>query len=214
MDTFLNMLRIFADITSFSVEFLFVLIAKADCEILPFLTDIHDIYIALQVDGELPNNTMTFLSTVINGIFSFVVIAVAAPIAILAVVPSLIFYWCLQRQYRASARELQVCLCAGGLNDCSSDLQHTLAYTCTASGICVSLSRLCNLYRSAERCPDRFMRRQISFTRSLICPTCFASQFTMRQIISQRAMFSCYFCCWHAFPHGITIQSVLRHLLR
>ena len=64
----------------------------------------------------------------INGIFSFVVIAVAAPIAILAVVPSFIFYWCLQRQYRASARELQVCLCAGGLIDRNSHLQHTLVH--------------------------------------------------------------------------------------
>ena len=64
------------------------------------------------MDGELSNVTMNFISTVIQFLFSLVIIAIAAPIAIAAVIPSLVFYWCLQRQYRASARELQVCLCS------------------------------------------------------------------------------------------------------
>ena len=62
------------------------------------------------MDGELAYVTLDFISTVIEGLFSIIVIAIAAPIAIAAVLPSLIFYWCLQRQYRATARELQVCL--------------------------------------------------------------------------------------------------------
>ena len=85
------------------------------------------------MDGELAYVTLSFISTVIEGFFSLIVIAVAAPIAIAAVVPSLIFYYCLQRQYRASARELQVrmrlyCLASHGVGCKHTERHQPLAY--------------------------------------------------------------------------------------